>query len=266
MSTETLDIAKTIANKYKKDGLIKLILGVLKYVIFEAESLFYGINMEDKKYLRKCRIGLVSRNEKNSSENEDLKERGRWKKTSECSDHSRRIYKIKKVFIFGDAGFTISENNKIIPYITKKHRIFCVRKRYKYGNKKIFKRLLVGTRNKLEILDKAFLLTGLWTNNYYHWVVEYLPKIRALKKYEKMYESKPKVLITKNPPRWMKETLDAFNIDEERRIEKRNREVKIKNAIITDHRMGTGGKHNTFDLSEKDIRYVKKKQKIGQKK
>ena len=258
MSIETLNITKTIANKYKKDGLVKLILGALKYVIFEAESLFYGINMEDRKYLHKCRIGLVGRNEKSSSEHEDLKEGGRWKK-SECSNRSRRIYKIKKVFIFGDAEFTISGNNKIIPYITKKHRIFCVRKRCKYGNKKIFKRLLFGTRNKLEILDEAFLLTGLWTNNYYHWVVEYLPKIRALKKYEKMYGGKPKVLITKNPPRWMKETLDAFNMYEKIRIEKSDGDVKTKDAIIANHKMGISSKHNTFDLSDKDIRYVKKK-------
>jgi capsular polysaccharide biosynthesis protein len=84
--------------------------------------------------------------------------------------------------------------------------------------------------------------------------------------YEKMYESKPKILITKNPPKWMKETLDAFNIDEKRRIEKSDGDVKTKDAIIGNHNMGIGGKNNTFDLSEKDTRHVKQKVKIWQKK
>jgi len=79
--------------------------------------------------------------------------------------------------------------------------------------------------------------------------------------YEKMYESKPKILITKNPPRWMKENLDAFNIDEKRRIEKSDGDVKTKDAITAKHKMGIGSKHNTFDLSDKDIQYVKQKVK-----
>jgi hypothetical protein len=79
--------------------------------------------------------------------------------------------------------------------------------------------------------------------------------------YEKVYEIKPKMLVTKNPPRCMKKTLDSFNMYEKIRIEKSDGDVKTKDATIANHKMGISSKHNTFDLSDKDIRYVKTKSK-----
>lgn len=56
--------------------------------------------------------------------------------------------------------------------------------------------------------------------------------------YEKVYESKPKMLVTKNPPRCMSKTLDAFNMYEKIRIEKIDGDVKTKDAITANHKMG----------------------------
>jgi len=42
--------------------------------------------------------------------------------------------------------------------------------------------------------------------------------------------------------------------------------MKTKDTIIANHNMGIGSKHNTFDLSEKYIQYVKQKVKSRAKK
>jgi capsular polysaccharide biosynthesis protein len=50
-------------------------------------------------------------------------------------------------------------------------------------------------------------------DNYYVWLLEYLPKLRALKTYTEETGRKPVLLIRSNPPSFMTESLEYFDFD-----------------------------------------------------
>jgi capsular polysaccharide biosynthesis protein len=59
-------------------------------------------------------------------------------------------------------------------------------------------------------LDRAISLVGPRVTNYFHWFVDYLPKIQGLQAYEDVTESLPTLLIPPNPPAWLYDSLDVL--------------------------------------------------------
>jgi len=66
---------------------------------------------------------------------------------------------------------------------------------------------------------------------YGHWVVEYLPKLLGLSIYEEETGNRPKILINKNPPEWMIESLGIMGYNRDRLIEWDNDVANIKTLI-----------------------------------
>lgn len=73
------------------------------------------------------------------------------------------------------------------------------------------------------------------TNGYYHWILEYLPKIRALREYEKRTGRHPIVLVRPDPPRWMKETLKEIGIAPSQYREWNGRGADIERLVTCTH-------------------------------
>ncbi|GGI95807.1 hypothetical protein GCM10008995_02320 [Halobellus salinus] len=61
-------------------------------------------------------------------------------------------------------------------------------------------------------LEYACLLHSKW-NNYYHWLIEHLPKIRGVRHYEAQTRNKPTLIIPNDPPPYVLESLKVLNID-----------------------------------------------------
>ncbi len=62
-----------------------------------------------------------------------------------------------------------------------------------------------------QTLDCACSLFGGW-NNYYHWIVEHLPKLRAVEYYKEQTGTQPTIIIPNDPPSYIPETLELLNI------------------------------------------------------
>lgn len=60
-----------------------------------------------------------------------------------------------------------------------------------------------------EKYDCVCSLTTSW-NNYYHWMIEHLPKLRAIEAANRKWEVEPEILIPSNPPSYITESLQLM--------------------------------------------------------
>ncbi|WP_158294484.1 DUF563 domain-containing protein [Halorubrum sp. GN11GM_10-3_MGM] len=68
-------------------------------------------------------------------------------------------------------------------------------------------------KNKIKEPVSAFC--GFWSNGYYHWYVDYLPKIRALEVYYQQTNVFPKIIL-RNPTQWQIDSLEILGVPEEK--------------------------------------------------
>lgn len=73
------------------------------------------------------------------------------------------------------------------------------------------------------------------TNGYYHWLLEYLPRIRALDEYQRKIGSRPTVLVRPDPPRWMEDTLEELGIGPSCRQEWNGRIADVERLVTCTH-------------------------------
>lgn len=72
--------------------------------------------------------------------------------------------------------------------------------------------------------------------SYYHWMVDYLPKLRILDKYKKETGNEPKILIRKDPASYRQESLELLGYSPDRIIEWKNSDCITSRAVFTNHR------------------------------
>jgi len=114
--------------------------------------------------------------------------------------------------------------------------------------------LLLGSWSSKKTYKKEiFPLIGRGSKNYYHWVLEYLPKLRCLRYCQK---ASPNVLIKKNPQNWKKQSLKCAGI--KRYLEWENGIAKVENLLLSSHRMQLGGNFGVADPSMEDILWLRK--------
>lgn len=65
----------------------------------------------------------------------------------------------------------------------------------------------------------VFSLVGPWATDYYHWLTDYLVQVFALEAYREQTETDPTVLIPKNPPGWLRNSLPLAGIDTDQTVE-----------------------------------------------
>jgi len=67
------------------------------------------------------------------------------------------------------------------------------------------------------IEDPLFPMVGVWSGNYFHWIIEWLPKLEGILHYEAMTNQKVVILLEENPPQWQYDSL-RFLLGAERSI------------------------------------------------
>lgn len=73
------------------------------------------------------------------------------------------------------------------------------------------------------------------TTNFYHWITEYLPKIRAFNHYEKATGKKPVLIIEPDPPQWVRESLKLFGFNQEDWITFSQDGIRADTVIVPMH-------------------------------
>lgn len=90
-----------------------------------------------------------------------------------------------------------------------------------------------------------------WYQSYYHWVIDYLPKLRILDIYEKETGNKPKILIREDSAGYRKESLELLGYSEDRILEWRDEDCIESRALFTNHRK------NPWEHSRQDYSWLR---------
>lgn len=61
-------------------------------------------------------------------------------------------------------------------------------------------------------IECAFSMAGVWSGNYFHWLVDHLPTLEAYYAYEKRTGETPLILLASNPPAFVTESLDILGL------------------------------------------------------
>ncbi|UOY10289.1 DUF563 domain-containing protein [Methanonatronarchaeum sp. AMET6-2] len=73
-------------------------------------------------------------------------------------------------------------------------------------------------------------------HSYYHWMVEYLPKLRFLEHYIEQTQKSPIILVESNPRDFVIETLDLAGYPSDMYKEWNELELQVQNLIVSIHR------------------------------
>jgi capsular polysaccharide biosynthesis protein len=83
--------------------------------------------------------------------------------------------------------------------------------------------------------DVAFLLWKTGVSTFYHWILEGLPKVRALERYREATGRDPAVLVRPDPPAWMRETLSLVGVDPDGTVPYEG-PVTVDRLVVPSHR------------------------------
>ena len=92
-------------------------------------------------------------------------------------------------------------------------------------------------RLKATYLDAAVSMVGVWSGNYFHWLLEFLARMEAVEVYEKETGIKPVVVVEATPPSFVTETLEFLNYGY---VPMNNHHVMVKKLIIPTFRRKQG--------------------------
>lgn len=82
-------------------------------------------------------------------------------------------------------------------------------------------------------IDTACSLIPIWSN-YYHWMIECLPRLRSIEQYRKATGNDPTIMVPPNRPSWMDEWLTLLDIKESCR-DLNEKIISVDKLIIPTH-------------------------------
>lgn len=96
--------------------------------------------------------------------------------------------------------------------------------------------------------------------SFYHWVIEFLPKLRLLERYEQATGRRPALLIKPDPPQWMVETLELAGWGDDL-VEWRWAGGRVDRLVVPTHRNQFLATHDSrfgddFDPAPQDVRWL----------
>jgi capsular polysaccharide biosynthesis protein len=78
-------------------------------------------------------------------------------------------------------------------------------------------------------LKTAVSLAGPWSEEFFHWFADYLPRLRLLNWLEK---SKPPLLLPADPPKWLTDSLNLLGVSQDRRLSWTGGRTTVERLIV----------------------------------
>lgn len=103
----------------------------------------------------------------------------------------------------------------------------------------------------------VFPLVSIHWSGYYNWILEYLPKLRMLRTYEQETGKEPIILLQKDAPRYMAESIELAGYSPERYTEWKPGEVKVDNLVISRHNVRRYSGGFDYNPSPKDCKWLR---------
>jgi len=73
---------------------------------------------------------------------------------------------------------------------------------------------------------------GPWSDQFFHWFADYLPRLRVLREYERTAGVTPQVLVPPDPPSWLTDSLTALGVAPDRRTEWRGGRYSVDRLVV----------------------------------
>jgi len=170
----------------------------------------------------------------------------------------RNVYEIKGGFLCGSEAVPFTEEGyPVLLEDNKNSRDLTINTNCKNGLRDHI-RLAKGCAGCIGRNSVVFPLVSKWNLNYFHWVTEYTPMIRALKSYNSK-NAKAKILISEDAPRWQTQWIHMLGYQKEDFVYYDGSFVGTKKIVMTEHRRHTGGRFEAFSLSFDDLLWVRKR-------
>lgn len=96
---------------------------------------------------------------------------------------------------------------------------------------KSLKLLSRASKNEFTSVERAMVMNNSTSTYYYHWLLDHLPKLRGLEKYEEKTGNPAKLIIPQDAPKFVKESLEIFAPEKE--VIEAGSEVKHVENLIT---------------------------------
>jgi capsular polysaccharide biosynthesis protein len=78
----------------------------------------------------------------------------------------------------------------------------------------------------------AVSLAGPWSDQFFHWFVEYLPRLITVEKYAEQFSLNPVYIVPANPPKWLSRSLELFGIQDNKIITWNGKRAKIQDFLL----------------------------------
>lgn len=92
-------------------------------------------------------------------------------------------------------------------------------------------------------IESAVSLVGPFVRTYFHWFVDYLPRLSGVEAYERATDEEPAVVYPKDPPSWLLDSLSLL-VDEDRLIEWHEDRCRVGSLIVPSVRRSSS--HQVF--------------------
>lgn len=100
--------------------------------------------------------------------------------------------------------------------------------------------------NKLTEFDLAMPLIPYngWERNYYHWILEILPQVRAFETYSQVIGEVPLIILPPNPPNFATELLSLTGIQSDQWVKLSSESASIRRVVLPETRYWSGSEYN----------------------
>jgi capsular polysaccharide biosynthesis protein len=88
----------------------------------------------------------------------------------------------------------------------------------------------VGSDLELTVPTASFV--SAWSQGFFHWVADYLPRVRGLEVYAAETGTYPEILIAENAPSWQRESLRIIGVPDDKIVKWTGDRVRAKRFIV----------------------------------
>ncbi|WP_408957708.1 glycosyltransferase family 61 protein [Natrinema sp. 74] len=80
--------------------------------------------------------------------------------------------------------------------------------------------------------ELAVSLAGPWSDEFFHWFVEYLPRIISIERYSEQFEVEPVYFIPADAPKWLLRSLELFGVSDDDLVPWSSGRVDVQRLLL----------------------------------
>jgi capsular polysaccharide biosynthesis protein len=151
----------------------------------------------------------------------------------------RRVCELQNALLMGEDGLVVDSEGNFVTDSIKKRSSASWRSTENYvsQNPEMYFRAAKRRKSILPFgkptrLENAMSIAGTHSNHYGHFILEFLPMLLHLSVYEKETGREPDIIVKKDPPEWMLETLRILGYDDDRVVELENGFALVDRLVL----------------------------------